>query len=296
MNTARHNQLHRNIAALALAAGALLAAPAGFAEVSVTTMTSIGYDASTRADVKNTDNDMQVGKASAAVSLAVESDAGSSVILALNSAYYDYDFGKTSPWGSVKEFGALVMTEQPVAERWSAVGLGFIQTAYEDGAEAGDGITWAAGMGARYRSSETLSYIIGVAYLSRMEDDGVVIPVIGIEWQINDRWTLDGIFGLTATYDLSGDKTTLMSFGIDYELGDFRLKDDPATGAERAVRPEGAALFASIHHQFTPNFGVMAKVSGYSEQEFKTYSDGKKLSTMKVEESAFAGVGVVLTF
>jgi hypothetical protein len=57
---------------------------------------------------------------------------------------------------------------------------------------SGEDMLYSAAVMLKIRKSATFSYSIGAAY-SRQFFGNVLLPVVGIDWNISDRWTFSGI-------------------------------------------------------------------------------------------------------
>jgi hypothetical protein len=252
---------------------------------------------SVEADFKgDSGNSMSIQQATTDLSYFKSIGENSSLILALSASKTEYDFEEKMPWKEVNQTDATFILDHGFGGKWSLMGLGFVRSAYSTEADFEDGFTWGAAIGGKYQKSDTFSYIVGVAYLSRLEDSGLLIPFAGFEWQINERLMLDGMMGLTLNYDLSGDGSSVLGFGLDYSMEDFRLEKDAVDATQRAVRPEGFGCFLSYTQQFGENFSIILKIRGIGEQEYRTMADGHEISSFKTEPTLFYGAGLNITF
>lgn len=255
------------------------------------------YQGSTEADVKDTaDNSLQIGKASTEVNVSHKITPQTKIRWGAGASRYWYDFARPAGWENVDEMQTSLRVEQEIQDQWSLLALGNLRTGYASEAEARDGVTWSAGLGTRYRMSDTLSFVLGAGYMTRLEDDAMILPLIGLEWQINDRWKLSSLLGLELSYDLFGNKQATLALGLDYNLNDFRLPTSPIDGRESAVRPEGLGVSLAYRHRLTDNLAVQAQVSGYGDQEYKTYSGGHRIGVLKTDASLFLGAGLTFSF
>lgn len=239
-------------------------------------------------------------KASAEITYTQPYGIASSATIGCSVGRLDYDFDKNAinnlSWEKINEFNALMMVSHNINASWNAVGLGFIRSAYDTEARFEDSITWGTGLGFQHNVSDTLSFVYGLAYLTRLERDGLVLPVFGIEWQITDRLKMNGLMGLDLEYDLWGDASGFLNAGFDCELTDFRVKRDPLTGRKSAVEPNVGAFYVSYSHKLTDQASFFVKVSTYGEQKYETYSDDRKISTVESDSFMLYGAGFNLVF
>ena len=90
--------------------------------------------------------------------------------------------------------------------------------------DGADGFTIGAFGGVRYQSRPGLAYSLGFGYRERLTEDDLVIPFIGLEWEINEQTRLS-IRGLEAnlTRTVSDDLDAFV--GLTYDTTEFRLDD-----------------------------------------------------------------------
>jgi hypothetical protein len=253
-----------------------------------------GYYESTSADLKDgSGNAFKMRQVHAPSLSYVQPFQDGSMLMGSLSAVrtrYDFDAPELIPWREVEDYTAVLVGEKVLSPTWSLIGLGMLRSAYEKEASFSDGLGWVAAVGARYRVSEQLSYVMGGGYATELEGEGTFLPLFGVEWQMSPHWRLDGMMGVTLSYDCAADGRRIISAGMDYQLNDFRLKKDALSGLESAVRPSGSAFFVSYSHQFSENFSVILKASSSGEQTFETWSDDRKLSRFKAEGAWLYGI------
>jgi hypothetical protein len=258
----------------------------------------INGSASNAAEIKNSSgNEMEIRKGSVNATFVSPVGEKSVLIASIGSSRTDYDFKRPEGlWNDVNSHDASLFVETRLDDRWNLLGLALLSSSYEDDLKFGDGLVWGGGVAARYKSSDTLSYVFGVAYIKGFLGRELVIPLVGVEWMITERLKLDGIMGLELSYDLLGDQSGWLSVGLDYVIEDFQIANDPISGAERSIRPDGFGLYVSYTQYITDNLALSASLSTVGEQEFETRSGGDKVSSFKAESSLLAGLGVQYTF
>jgi hypothetical protein len=256
----------------------------------------ISGSASSPAKFRDSSEELKIRKGGVSASIMSPLTEKTLLMATISSGLTEYDFSETERWGDVVNHNAMLFLESEINDKWNTLGAVFLGSSYDKNETLGDGFTWGGGLGFRYKYSETLNYVVGVAYMNRLEGDSLVIPLVGIEWQITDRLTLDGLMGLELSYDLWGNGKGILSMGFDYMLEDFRISNDPISGAERAVRPEGFGVSLRYMHMLTDNLGVHASISGQGEQEFETRMNDRKVDSFKTESSYVYGIGLQYTF
>ena len=246
----------------------------------------------------NGDSDNAVNIQTASVDLQYVEPIGreSSLIVGLSTGRTKYDFDQEMPWEKVNDAGVSVIYTHGLGGKWSLLGVGLARSSYSTEADIEDGFTWGAMLGAKYQKSETFSYTMGLAYVTRLEDSDLLLPIVGFEWQINEKLYLDGMMGLSLKYDITGEGNSILEFGMDYSFEDFRLEKDAVDATQAAVQPEGFGCVLSYTQKFCDNLSLVFKVRGVAEQEYKTMLDGHKVSSFKTDPTLFYGVGLNMAF
>ncbi|MHC4975237.1 MAG: hypothetical protein ACYTF7_01375 [Planctomycetota bacterium] len=172
---------------------------------------------------------MQVTRAGATWQLNGQLDQ--THILSVTSRYESslYDItGATglSPDGDVidiaHQLSATAMYTTIVDREWSwtigAIGsLGF-----EHGAGAGDAFTGGGFLIARQQVSEGFAWMGGLGVITRLEDDALLFPYIGIDWTISDTLRLHSE-GTTFRLDASIREDMTLYTAIGWSTREFRL-------------------------------------------------------------------------
>lgn len=140
---------------------------------------------------------------------------------------------------------ALQVTITPSArwaidDHWVATVAGLLRFAGELGADVGDSITGGGFVTIGYQFTEDLLVSLGVGVLSRLEDDADVIPLIGVEWRVDETFSVftegTGV-GLFARLD---EAWSVKLFGR-WDSRDFRLDDD-GENPEGVLRDEAVSI------------------------------------------------------
>jgi hypothetical protein len=176
-----------------------------------------------------------------------------------------------------------------VDETWSVLGGAIVEFAGEGGADVGKSVTFGGYGGATYRASADLSLTLGVIVKSRLEDDALIVPLLGVRWAIDERWTL-ATEGLGARLSAKmSEEVTVSVFGR-YEIRDFRLDDDAALpkGIVQDTRlPTGVGI------EWTPTPRLSVGVSGgvVVGQKYKFLNEnGDELAGDRTKVAPFVGI------
>lgn len=150
-------------------------------------------------------------------------------------------------------------------------------------------------LGVGYQFTDTFDASLGILVRSQIEDDPLVVPLIGINWQIDDRWRLEfrGVRGLLS-YDM-GDGYSL-GFGAAWEYRRFRLDDDPIA-REAVVQDTTVPIFAQFTYQPDDTLEITLTGGVIAFQEFRIEDrNGNFRRDFEGDPTGFIGAGVRVRF
>jgi hypothetical protein len=131
---------------------------------------------------------------------------------------------------------------------------------------------------------------------SQLEDSPILIPLPQIDWWLNERvrLTTGGRLGLTLAYAANEDLT--FSIGGEYELREFRLRDDGAA-PDGVGRDRRVPIAAGIGYRPTRQLSVELTGGAYLWQQFRLLdAGGNTLSEIDLKPTPFASIQVVYRF
>ncbi len=103
-------------------------------------------------------------------------------------------------------------------------GLARVRSGMESSAEFADSLTYQLLGGLRLRANKDLIWNFGALVKVELHGDVTILPVIGIDWQLSDRWEVSTPGpGLELDYEL-GSRSNLFLSGL-YESRNYRLDD-----------------------------------------------------------------------
>ncbi|TVS07705.1 MAG: hypothetical protein EA423_03445 [Phycisphaerales bacterium] len=150
-------------------------------------------------------------------SVPVADRLGIAIGTSFGYARYDFDraevFDGEKPWEHIFTGQASVIANYALDDTWRLFGGGILGFAGEDGAGFSDSVTGGGLFGAGYRHSDDLTVQLGVSVISQIEDDVAVMPVLLVDWKIDDQWRLR----LGSLDTASGD---LVGAGLNYTISE----------------------------------------------------------------------------
>lgn len=212
--------------------------------------------------------------------------------------FSNYDFSKLG----FEEFNRLAFSAHykgMANDNWGYFGFGAIEMAASTDAALGNGVMGTFAGGARYVWSDRLSLGFGAAVSTTLEDGSRVLPVIILQWQINDRWALRTLNGVTVTYDLCGDKKTFLDAGVNYQRREYRLEKNSSFGNYNNA-PSLVETLINIEFGVTHNFSKDIALRGFvglvAGREYDVYDNGHKREDEKTETGGMVGVRAIFRF
>jgi hypothetical protein len=192
---------------------------------------SIGGRQLSRADFENTPGDVERRSYEFGWSATVGAPA--------NAWRFEYGF-ENHVYRFDGATGLLPATSSPVeglfrhrfgaAKNFALAGAwtGYVSTGVDIGlegsADIGDALMWRFGSGLQWRARDDLAWRFGLVAFDQLEDDALVVPFVGFDWDINARTNLSlGGSGLELSRDVGADTR---AYGrVTYENRQFRLDD-----------------------------------------------------------------------
>lgn len=186
----------------------------------------------------------------------------------------------------------LLIVQSPQSQ-WFVGGIAQASGTFD--ADFGDTITGGGFVGFRHQVSENFALSIGGGLTTRLEDDPLFIPIIGLEWKTGKgiSITSEGL-GLTLNAGVTDDVSFILSGG--FELREFRLEDD--NPAPQGVLRDSRALLG-VGFQWRPSPSVAIELMGGAVvwQEFEIDDqDGNELAELNTDPTPFVRIGGRITF
>jgi hypothetical protein len=180
-------------------------------------------------------------------------------------------------------------------EHWGWFVGGIIQFSGEADVHVDDAATFGGYAGARYSFSENFGLSFGFAAKSRLEDDAIVIPLVGLDWNVNDRVTIstDGTVG-SIHVKLDDQWAAVLSGG--WELRDYRLDSD-------SPLPDGVVSDSRVpiglSFEWKPSANVTLSIGGgavvWQEFQFRD-NDGNDISETNTDPAPFVSLSAHFNF
>lgn len=217
------------------------------------------------------------------------------VIGLVRGGFSDYE---SNPFGAddfqTWDAGALITVEHDFTDAWSGVIGGIASASWEDGASFSDSLNGGGLVMAGYRFSPTLKVGIGALYLTRTNEDALVIPVVGLEWKATDQLAIT-LYGLElrAQYELSS-AWSLYLRG-EYDPNGALLQNRKGSEAD-SFDDLGFRAAGGVQWTPAPSFSLSLE-GGYAFHEYTLRNDREEeLAKDRLDPAPFVGVTARLSF
>ncbi len=286
-----------------LATPALDLAPPAKAERAMTFDLRAGGTYTFPADIDDSPGDVRIARASFGfgVGIPIAERSRLSFDIDEEASWYLFDDAAGLVPGSTDPFELALSTDLSVRffsaidEKWSWFVGGVVNFSGEPDVDIGDAATFGGFGGARYQVNDRLGLSFGLAGRSRLEDDALVIPIIGIDWKVSDRVTLstEGT-GLRIAAELNKEVTVSLTGG--WESREYRLRDDGPL-PDGVVRDARVPIAVSLDWKPRPNIQISVFAGAVVWQEFQFDDrEGDEISETNTDPAPFVGVSGKITF
>lgn len=270
-----------------------------------------GASYSFRSDLDDGNGDVSIVRAGGQLDVVFPIGQKSRLAVTPGLLYSGYNFegatgiapGFSEPWSDVWEYklGATAFLVQD--SHWSYIFGATIDSQGEQGATFEDTLTYSGIGGARYAFSDSFALTGGLIVSSRLEKNVAFLPLLGIEWKIDDHWTLSNTRsriqsdvgnGLALEYRFNENYALRLSGS--YTSYNFRLDDtgfNPGGVVEDQRVPVALTFEWTLSKHFTLELSGGAAV--WQEYEVRN-SNGDKLSSIETDAQPFLSAILAISF
>ena len=182
----------------------------------------------------------------------------------LKYQFDSYGFNKTfDPWGTINTLQATTLLKWQMNEKWAFYGGPTFRFAVEDSTDLGRGFTAGGIAGFNFAVSSNLSLGAGVAYMGQIENSSKILPIITVNWQIDEKLRLTVGFLDVATSGYGAELTYAVApqwqlcLGAQYHRVRFRL--DPNGSTPDGIGQESAGQwYVRANYNLNRNISLSA--------------------------------------
>ncbi|MBN9693282.1 MAG: hypothetical protein J0M24_23820 [Verrucomicrobia bacterium] len=143
------------------------------------------------------------------------------------------------------------------------------------GSSASEAGMWGGLLGALYQWSPSLTLVGGVAVTERLDSSVLVVPILGFNWRIDDRWAVVGgdvanaidgpTIGAQVSYRLD---SRWMLFGLGGYVGTYTRFADDSSLPNGSLRYRSAAALAGAEFSLTPTWVLRLSAGARLAQQY----------------------------
>ena len=255
-----------------------------------------------RTDNKNNNGDVGIARAGLEATVVYFASENVRLSLQVGTEYSHYSFKNTAllpnttiPFNDMYSGRIDPGISFKIDEKWSVLATGLLGFAGEAGASAGDSFRAGGLAAARYSFNDKLAVSGGVLVQSRLEDGVLVVPIAGIEWQINDQLKLESRgLGLNLTAKINDDWKFVLNG--EYQTREYRLEESSPLPSG-VIRDKRAAISGKFVYTVDKRVELNLKLGAFVYQEIQADDrNGFEVATVKAKPGLFVGCGVTLRF
>ena len=151
--------------------------------------------------------------------------------------------GGPEPWEDINKVTLGAIISGRLDNTWSLFGGPIFEMAWESGASVKDSLSGGGLIGLTAKINDDLEFGGGVGVITELEDSVRWFPVISLDWQLSDRWSLQNQSavsvagtGLELVYEASAEWE--LAFGMIYQLNRFRLSESSTSSPDGVGQDE----------------------------------------------------------
>ena len=233
--------------------------------------------------------------------------------IGVSAAYYlnsytfsggaDGSFASLDPWENVHTIRLALPIRWQLSENWNFFGVPMVRYIGENGADFGDALSGGIITGVSYRFGERLTLGPGFGYITQIEDDASIFPVILVDWKLSDNLSLSTGPAVGASLGpglaLNWQVADRLQFtlGARYEKLRFRLDESSRASAGGVGEDRGIPVFGALSYQASDNWRL-ALLGGVSFGNELLLEDagGREVIESDYGTQPFVGVNAAFTF
>jgi hypothetical protein len=217
------------------------------------------------------------------------------VIGILRGGYNDFS---SDPFGGdgfqTWNIGGLLTLDADLNDNWSGTVGVLGGGSWEDGASFSDSLT-GGGLGlVSYRFSPTLKVGLGGVYLNRLNEDALIVPALGLDWQPTEDLSVT-LYGLDLRAELKLTSDWSVYLRGEFDPDGALLKDRKGIEAD-SYSDQGFRAAGGLKWTPCPSFSLSVE-GGVGFHEYTLRSDQEiELEKDRLDPSPFVGISARLAF
>lgn len=200
------------------------------------------------------------------------------------------DYNRLSLNGTGLQFGGTNFTsislpitfQKSFSEKYALIGT-VVPTLSSDLKDiSGEDMLYSAAIMFQIQKSAHFKYSFGAAY-SRQFFGNVLIPVVGIDWNISDRWTFSGTLPLSQRLNYKFTDKSAAGLDADFSIGGGSYRLSKKLGSDYLQVQQ---LKSSLYYEYKPLKRLSIKLSaGYNfSQKLDRYNKDQKVNWVPYDD------------
>lgn len=216
-------------------------------------------------------------------------------------SFYDFDAaatfipGTSKPFSHISTYGLTPNLSYSLDQQWTLIGSGLFDWSQEHGSPDSDGFTGGGLVGVRYALSDDLALTFGLIARSRLEKSTLWLPLVGVEWKIDDTLSL-AVRGPGAVVTAKINDQWSAFFDGEFRSREFRLDEDNPL-PDGVIRDRRFVVGAGVRYQPAPFFDISLRGGAVVWQEFRVdNNNGDEQREIESDPTPFIGLSATVRF
>jgi hypothetical protein len=259
------------------------------------------------ADLDNSPGSVGIDRAGADLSMRfpVGDRSRLSATLATELSFYNFKnasgfgAGVTEPWDDTIEMNGSLTFSTQATRQWSWYVGGGVDDSIQRGADYGDGLTGGFFGGLNYAVSEKLSFGFGLLFRSQLENNGEILPIPSVDWQISDQWRLgthSNVAGNGLTLSYQPMERLTLSLDATNEDRSFRL-DNTAAAPNGVARDHRIPITFGAAWNVSHQVAISGRAGVEAYQEYTLVDENSNnIAKVKTKPAMLLGLSITISF
>lgn len=225
------------------------------------------------------------------------------LVFSLDYEYNRYEFdppntfltGTNDPFSDIHILDLGVTANVQTDGDWSWFAGVRGRLAGEGGVDIGDAGTIGGMGGVAWRFGKGNSIGIGALVSTQIEDDVQILPIIKVNWRINDQWRFASS-GAMGEFIMAMSDDNEIAFGVSWEDRRFRL-DDSAPQLSSVIEDSSIPLFIRFSHKpsDTVALNIIGGVTAWQQIQVSN-RNGSTTRDFDADPAPFVGLSASISF
>jgi len=255
------------------------------------------------ADLKDVAGSVRIARASSGLGIGYFATEELRLGLDFENEFTWYDFkgangfipGTDNPFSQTTSYSLTPNVSYSIDDEWTVIASVLLDWSQEGADPSSDGFTAGGIIGARYTFSKDFALTFGLIGRSRLEESARYLPLIGIEWQIDEKLRFS-VRGPGAELTLKLDDEWSVFLDGQFRSREFRLDSDNPL-PKGVIRDRRVILGTGVSYRPTKFFDISLRGGVVAWQEF-TVDDrrGNEQREINTDPAPFVSLTATLRF